>query len=285
MTINEANKYLIHQLCRLYDEREAKNIASWVIENITGFKRTDVILNKHENLTNDQSSKFNNYVTELLQHKPVQYVLNEAWFAGMKLYVDESVLIPRPETEELVEWIIEDYSKYATCTILDIGTGSGCIAIALKNKLKNAELHALDISTKAIEVAKRNAEAHGTNTQFYHLDILNEEDWKTLSEFDVIVSNPPYVKRSEAIDMSKNVLDYEPHSALFVHDDDSLIFYKKIIAFAKSYLKHNGSIFFELNESAGAEVKKLLIENKFVNIKFRKDLEGKQRMIKASKQI
>ncbi len=286
MLLNESYRNLFQQLSELYDTGEAKSIAAWVIENITGYKRVDITLNKQINISDEQNIKIKTYTIEVLQHKPVQYVLHEAWFAGLQLYVDKNVLIPRSETEELVNWINDD-CQWATVngqlSILDVGTGSGCIAIALKNKLQNVELHALDISFEALEVAQKNAGTNNTHIHFHRIDILNEKDWKTLPEFDIIVSNPPYVKRSEAIEMHKNVVDYEPHLALFVENEDALIYYKAIIKFAKHNLKPAGKIFFEINESAADEIKQLLTENGYDRTEVRKDIYGKWRMVKASK--
>lgn len=284
MTIQQAYQQLLLQLYELYDDREAANISDMIIENITGFRKIDRIINKQFPLNPKQENLLNDYTQALLQHKPVQYVLQEAWFAGMRLFVNENVLIPRPETEELVEWIVSEIqkSKLKIQNLLDIGTGSGCIPIAVKKKLPQLEAHAIDISAKALEVAQRNAKEQQTHVSFYQLDILVEEDWKQLSKFDVIVSNPPYIKQSEANAMQQNVLEHEPHLALFVPDNDALLFYRTIADFAVQHLNANRMLFFEINEAYGEDVMTMLEEKGFSHIQLRKDLQGKDRMIKAT---
>jgi len=283
MTVQEAYKQLMFQLFELNDDREAGNIADRVTEHITGLKRIDRIINKQFLLTTEQEQLLNNYTVQLLDHKPVQYVLHEAWFAGMQFYVDENVLIPRPETEELVEWVIKEVLsfEFTVYSLLDIGTGSGCIPIALKKKLSPVEIHALDVSATAIEIAKKNSALQQTEINFHQLDILNENEWKQLPTFDIIVSNPPYIKQSEEDEMRKNVLQYEPHIALFVPENDALIFYKTIATFGLKHLNKNGKLFFEINEALGNEVCVLLEQYGYNNIELKKDMQGKDRMVKA----
>ncbi len=280
MSIGEAYQQCLYRLKQIYDHREAATITDLVIENITGFRASDRVLNKNFLLTAEQQNSLTSYQIDLLKHKPVQYVLNEAWFAGMKFYVDKNVLIPRPETEELVEWIKESFQE-AIISVLDIGTGSGCIAISLKKKIDDAKITAVDISENALAIAKQNAEFNNAEIKFFLLDILNENNWKNLGKFDVIVSNPPYIKQSEKFGMSKNVLSYEPHQALFVADDDALLFYKKIAAFGLYHFNKKGKLFFEINEQHGKNVCDLLEEVGYKNIELKKDLQGKDRMIKA----
>ncbi|MGI8950374.1 MAG: peptide chain release factor N(5)-glutamine methyltransferase [Chitinophagaceae bacterium] len=291
MSINEAHKKLLFQLYELYNNREAANISDLIIENITGFSKIDRIINKQFLLNTAQEKLLENYTQQLLQQKPVQYILHEAWFAGMKFYVDENVLIPRPETEELVDWIEQEIGNKRNqkfqltinnnqLTILDVGTGNGCIAIALKKKL-NADVCAIDISDKALIVAEGNAKNLQSKVQFKQINILNKNDWKKLALFDVIVSNPPYVKKSEQITMQKNVINYEPHEALFVNDEDALIFYKTIAEFGLQHLNKNGKLFFEINEVFGKNVCLLLKKLGYKNIELKKDLNGKDRMVKA----
>jgi len=284
MIIQQAYKQLLFQLYEMYDDREAANIADMVIENITSFKKVDRLINKHFPLSETQLQLLNDHTTELLKHKPVQYVLHEAWFAGMKLYVDENVLIPRPETEELVEWIVKTVAsrESSVTSILDIGTGSGCIPIVLKKKLPSCEIHALDISEAALNVAKQNAATQQTEINFHLLNILEKSSWKQLSRFDIIVSNPPYVKQSEASSMQKNVLQYEPHLALFVDDEDALKFYKAIAEFGLQHLNNDGYLFFEINEMMSAQVFDLLTHYGYCDIELEKDLQNKERMIKAT---
>jgi len=284
MTIQQSYKQLLFQLYEMYGDREAANIADIVIENITGFKKVDRLINKQFPLNEEQLQLLNDYTNELLKHKPVQYVLNEVWFAGMKLYVDENVLIPRPETEELVEWIVKTVAsrKSQVASILDIGTGSGCIPVALKKKLLSVEVHALDISEEALTVAKRNAVTQQTEINFHLLNILDRNLWKQLPKFDIIVSNPPYVTQGEASSMQKNVLQYEPHLALFVDDEDAMKFYKAIAEFGLKHLNENGQLFFEINEMMGKQICDLLNQYRYLNIELKKDLQNKDRMIKAT---
>jgi len=284
MTIQQSYKQLLFQLYEMYGDREAANIADIVIENITGFKKVDRLINKQFLLNEEQLQLLNDYTNELLKHKPVQYVLNEVWFAGMKLYVDENVLIPRPETEELVEWIVKTVAsrKSQVASILDIGTGSGCIPVALKKKLLSVEVHALDISEEALNVAKRNAAIQQTEINFHLLNILDKNLWRQLPKFDIIVSNPPYVTQGEASSMQKNVLQYEPHLALFVDDEDAMKFYKAIAEFGLYHLNNNGQIFFEINEMMGKQICDLLNQYRYLNIELKKDLQNKDRMIKAT---
>ena len=284
MTIQQSYKQLLFQLYEMYGDREAANIADIVIENITGFKKVDRLINKQFPLNEEQLQLLNDYTNELLKHKPVQYVLNEVWFAGMKLYVDENVLIPRPETEELVEWIVKTVAsrKSQVASILDIGTGSGCIPVVLKKKLLSVEVHALDISEEALNVAKRNAAIQQTEINFHLLNILDKNLWRQLPKFDIIVSNPPYVTQGEASSMQKNVLQYEPHLALFVDDEDAMKFYKAIAEFGLYHLNNNGQIFFEINEMMGKQICDLLNQYRYLNIELKKDLQNKDRMIKAT---
>ena len=284
MTIQQSYKQLLFQLYEMYGDREAANIADIVIENITGFKKVDRLINKQFPLNEEQLQLLNDYTNELLKHKPVQYVLSEVWFAGMKLYVDENVLIPRPETEELVEWIVKTVAsrKSQVASILDIGTGSGCIPVALKKKLLSVEVHALDISEEALNVAKRNAAIQQTEINFHLLNILDKNLWRQLPKFDIIVSNPPYVTQGEASSMQKNVLQYEPHLALFVDDEDAMKFYKAIAEFGLKHLNENGQLFFEINEMMSKQICDLLNQYRYLNIELKKDLQNKDRMIKAT---
>ncbi len=288
MTIQGAYKQLLAALYEIYDAREAANITDWVIENVTGQSRINRILLKDLQIDLQQQERLQNISLELLANKPVQYILNEVWFAGIKLYVDERVLIPRPETEELVDWIANDIKKLAGeaqsgIALLDVGTGSGCIPIALKKQLPAIAVSALDVSTEALEVAKKNAGGQQTDISFFEGDFLDSITWHQLQNFDIIVSNPPYIKQQEAVDMAKNVLDYEPAIALFVTDEDALVFYKAIALFAQQHLYESGSVYVEINEALGEQVMKIFTTQDFAKIEMRKDLQGKDRMIKASK--
>ena len=296
MTIGEAYAKLIGELNTIYDEREAANIADWVFENVTDLKKVDRILNKHKLLDSAHESQLTNYKMQLLQNKPVQYVLNEAGFAGLTLYVDEGVLIPRPETEELVDWIIKDvnasgkdvFKKAPTdadvteqLKILDIGTGSGCIALALKNVMPKAEVWGCDVSEEALNVARRNGSDLNIRVDFQGIDFLDDAQQKFLPTVDIIVSNPPYIPLKEKEEMHPNVVNHEPHTALFVPDNDALVFYKAIAHFAKKRLYENGSIYLEFHENLGGEIVTLFEQEGYTTIELRKDMQGKNRMIKV----
>jgi release factor glutamine methyltransferase len=284
MTIHEAHHRLRAQLSELYDDREAASIADMVIEYVSGQKKIDRLLNKEIAMTSEESGEFNKITSELLRHRPLQYVLHEAWFAGMKFYVDENVLIPRPETEELVEWIFIDTQNnhLAAKKLIDIGTGSGCIPITLKKKIPGASVKALDVSEGALNVAIKNAMLLGAQVYFLRMDFLDKTRWNDLGSFDIIVSNPPYVRYCEACAMKLNVLEHEPHLALFVPDDDPLLFYRHIAEFGKSHLEMNGAIFMEINESLSEDLT-ILFDVEGYTTELREDMQGKQRMLKATR--
>lgn len=282
MTLIELYQNMVMQLKKIYDEREAENIADWTFES-EGLKRLERISNKLLQINEATNKKINFKLEQLLQHKPVQYVLGEAWFYKMKFFVNKHVLIPRPETEELVEWIVEEFKiQNSKFKIIDIGTGSGCIAIVLKKELQNAEVMAIDISKEALKVAQQNAKELNTEINFLQLDFLNKLLWPSMPSFDVIVSNPPYIPENEKQKLQKNVADHEPHTALFVADNDPFIFYKKIAAFADKHLNNKGKIFVEVHEDYAKEVEQILKERNF-KTEIKKDIYGKERMIKAFK--
>ena len=281
MTIQEAKRNIIHQLKTIYEESEAENISDLVIEHLTGTKRTDRIINKEKLISGKQESQLNKYMDRLLQHEPVQYVLNEAWFNGLKFYVDKNVLIPRPETEELVEWIISDCKfPIETLSVLDIGSGSGCIPLALKKRLGKADVWSCDVSPEALRVANQNATVLGVNVKFIELDFLREEQRENLPSFDIVVSNPPYIPEKDKENMSLNVIDHEPATALFVPDDNALIFYKGIADFGKKHLTKNGIIYMEMNESFGKKISSMFQSEGYKTV-IKNDMQGKERMIKA----
>ena len=292
MTIDESYKHFVKDLQTIYDERESNNIADWVFEN-AGIKKLERITAKQQQLSNSTLTQLNNKLEQLLTHKPIQYVLEEAWFYKMKFRVNEHVLIPRPETEELVEWVVTEIRNKkleirnkkvsnSTFTILDIGTGSACIAIALKRELQKAELYAIDISNDALLVAKQNAADQKAEINFLQLDFLNERQWSLLPSFDFIISNPPYIPENEKDKLAKNVVDHEPDVALFVTDNDPFIFYKKFASFADNHLKEKGKIFVEVHEDYSKGVQKIFEEKNF-KIEIKKDIYGKDRMVKAYK--
>ena len=280
MTIQEATYFLLNKLRTIYGDGEANEITDRVMEKLTGSMKTERMMYKHENITTAEEAQLSIYIERLMKHEPVQYVLNECWFYGLKFYVDNNVLIPRPETEELVDWIIRNLKfPFSELKILDVGTGSGCIAISLKRKLRKAEVWACDISEEALNVAKQNASALQAEINFRQLDFLNEQQRNSLPSFDIIVSNPPYVPQKDKTTIHENVLNFEPHTALFVPDNDALVFYSAISDFAKTHLNENGTVYCEIHESLGKETSDLFIQNGFTT-ELKKDMQGKDRMVK-----
>lgn len=291
LTLQSAYRSLRAALLPLYGNREAAHIAAMVCERLTGYSRSEMLVREELPLTAEQSAQFDRWQEELLAWRPVQYVLGEAWFSGMRFRVDERVLIPRPETEELVEWIGRMWEvesgesklgdKQLLPDILDIGTGSGCIAIALKKRLPAAVVMAVDKSTGALQLARENAQALGAEVRFVEMDILDTQQAASLGPCRVIVSNPPYVPLSGIADMRPNVHRYEPHLALFVDDEDPLLFYRAIAALGYRVLVPGGMLFFEIHAGAGQSVRELLIAQGYVDVELRKDLGGLERMVAA----
>ena len=281
MTIQEAQQRLLFQLYHLYDNQEAANIADLVMEHLTGWKKIDRVVNKQVKLSLPLEQKLDDLTAQLATHKPVQYVLEEAWFYGMKLFVNEQVLIPRPETEELVEWILESNRARQQCVVLDVGTGSGCIAVALKKNFPRWDVHACDVSAGALAVAEKNAAAQGTGINFVEADILDRKSWETIPALDLLVSNPPYIPRSEMDSMSNNVVNYEPHTALFVESDDPLLFYKALGELGKYRLKRGGCVYVEIHENLSEETKNLFEKLGYEKVECRRDMQGKERMMRA----
>jgi release factor glutamine methyltransferase len=235
-------------------------------------------MHKQSPLSPDRVAKLEQYTRELLANKPVQYVLHEAWFCGMPFYVDEHVLIPRPETEELVEWVVEEAGNKTS--ILDIGTGSGCIPVSLKKKLPQVKVYSCDVSSPALMVAAKNAAAQNITVHFIQADFLDASTWPRLPSVDIIVSNPPYIPNNNQHSMLPNVLAYEPHLALFVPNEDALVFYDAIARFAQQKLLPGGCIFVEIHEDLGEKTKSLFESKGFV-AEVKKDFQGKDRMVKA----
>jgi release factor glutamine methyltransferase len=282
MTIHEANMRLLFQLYDVYGDREAANIADLVMEKVTGWKRIDRVANRQVKMSDVMQQQLDRYTLDLLTHKPVQYVLNEAWFGGTKFYVDENVLIPRPETEELVDYAIKDVKarlNYAGISLLDIGTGSGCIPVTIKKNLQQTSVTAVDISEQALNVARKNASVNHADVRFILADILDENSWNQFSSFDYIISNPPYIPVTQKYLMHDNVTRYEPHLALFVPDEDPLLFYKAIARFAVRKLKPGGKIFLELHEHFATSVKEVFAS--FEEVEVKNDMQGKERFITA----
>lgn len=282
MTIQEASRYSADKLTTIYEPTEAAAITDWLIEHLTGTRKTDRITLSKKELPADQQDQLETYLKRLLTYEPIQYVLNEAWFCGLRLYVDNRVLIPRPETEELVEWIIT-HCKFpiSELNILDIGTGSGCIPIALKRRLGKADVWSCDVSTDALTVAARNAEDLGVIVNLVNLNFLSEAEREKLPQFDIIVSNPPYIPHKDKAEMHTNVLAYEPATALFVPDNDPLLFYKAIADFGKSHLNPNGIIYTELHKDISALAKEMF-ESRGYMVELKKDMQGVERMLKAT---
>jgi release factor glutamine methyltransferase len=281
MTIQEATKYIIQQLKTIYDEGEAAAISDWVIEYLTRSKQTDRPFQKEKLLSTEQEQQLKEYTTRLLTHEPVQYILQESWFCGLKFYVDKNVLIPRPETEELVEWVIANCKfPVDTLSILDIGSGSGCIPIALKRKIRKADVWSCDISEAALQVARKNATSLGVDVNFILLDFLDTDKRKSLPLFDIIISNPPYIPEKDKQQMQPNVLHYEPHTALFVPDNDALLFYKAIAEFGREHLNPKGVIYAEIHEELAKPVTDLF-NTKGYSVEIKRDMQDKERMLKA----
>ena len=267
--------YFREELSAVAVERE---ITSWYyiyMQYLLVYNRSDCIINSNQVLNKSQLSKIKQIVAELKTHKPIQYILGKTEFYGLKIKVNEHTLIPRPETEQLVDWILKENFVAA----LDIGTGSGCIPIALA-KHTDAKVLAIDVSEDALLIAEENAKNNEVEIDFIHQDILQTN---SLQKVDLIVSNPPYVLESEKEKMQENVLDYEPELALFVEDKNPLIFYKKIASLAINFLNENGKLFFEINAKFGKETIEMLADIGFVNIELKKDMNDKDRMIKAIK--
>jgi release factor glutamine methyltransferase len=285
MTFETAEQSIATALDGLYENREAATIAGMVMEFITGKSKMDRWLQKNELLSIEDLKRLEKYSKELLTGKPVQYVLGEAWFAGMCLAVNEHTLIPRPETEELVNlcanWATTNKIHHAPLQILEVGTGSGCIAIALLKKLPNAQITAVDISNEAIKVASANAIANNTAITFITLDFLDETTWLGLGSYDIIISNPPYIADNEKESMAGHVLDFEPHTALFVTNNNPLIFYTALANFGKKYLHKDGAVFVEINQALGLQTQDVFEQNKY-NTLLKKDLFDNDRMIVAT---
>jgi len=263
-----------------YPEAEIKAFGLLLLEKITGMTRTEIRIKNDYEMTCDELEQGMNYIGQLMNFTPIQYILGETEFYDLKFKVNPSVLIPRPETEELVEWILKDLPHNPLkVKLLDIGTGSGCIAISLKKNLPNMNVSAMDISEEALKTAKENAELNQVEIQFIQADILkiNKLDRK----WDVIVSNPPYIPEADKAEMQSNVTEHEPHLALFVQDDDPLLFYRKIAEFANNHLTDNGRLYFEIHKDQGENCKNLLQSLGFESVTLRKDISGNDRMICA----
>jgi release factor glutamine methyltransferase len=282
MNSKELYRSFLVRLQSVYELSEATVITDWVFENIANIKKTDLIKNPLQQVPAPVIKKILEKQEQLLLHQPVQYVLGQTTFYNMPFQVNDKVLIPRPETEELTNLVINSWRfESKQVSVLDIGTGSGCIAIAIKKHLPSTKVIALDVSYDALEIAHKNSITNKTNVQFSLFDFLDENRWPELMLFDVIISNPPYIPLKEKEKMEKNVVDYEPHTALFVPDNNPLLFYEKIAKFGRSHLNYNGKIYLETHEDYAKQVA-ALFETSYQQVLIKKDLFGKERMIVAS---
>lgn len=284
MNIKSLKTFFFTELQTIQEDAEIESFFFILTEFLLNLKRIDVSLHPDFEVSETDFKKWQTIISELKTEKPIQYITGEAWFYGLRFEVNENTLIPRPETEELVEWIVDGLKlKGKGQRVLDIGTGSGCIPIALKKEIPSAQVSAIDISEKALEMARKNALNNQVEVNFIQQDILQSTNLQISKSsnilFDVIVSNPPYVRNLEKQEIKKNVLDYEPHLALFVDDSDALLFYRKITQLALKSLTPNGKLFFEINQYLAKETVELVEQFGFKNIELRKDFMGNDRMI------
>ncbi len=300
--IADVVRFFRDELQGQYDKSELETFIAYCFEEFLGIKRNEIVLKGNDTMSESELLKFNFAIKDLKNNRPIQHILGKADFYGLKFYVNEHVLIPRPETEELVHLVIQENVEGGSqkeekkakdaelktndsrlIAILDIGTGSGCIPIVLKKKIPSAKVYTLDISEKVLAIAKRNAKLNEVDIEFAQHDILSEKQLPVSfpPKFDIIVSNPPYVRNLEKENIDRNVLDHEPHLALFVSDEDPLIFYKTIADLALNNLKKEGKIYFEINEYLGEETKEILVNKGFKNVQLLKDINGKNRILRG----
>lgn len=281
MVVKKYKELFQNELISFFDAMEIDQFFYLTLEKMHQLKRVDLAMNPHFEITAAEAKQWNAVLTQLKTQKPIQYILGETSFYGLTFQVNEHTLIPRPETEELVQWILETTISGLPITILDIGTGTGCIPITLKKNLPKSTIFGLDVSDKALEVATINALNNETEVAFFQKDILAT----TLLDrsFDVIVSNPPYVRELEKMEINPNVLQFEPHLALFVSDNDPLLFYRKITQLAQDYLQPGGQLFFEINQYLGPAMIALVKSYGFTQIELRKDIYSNDRMLRAIK--
>ncbi len=277
-TVKHVSKAFNAQLLGLYDEREINSLYMLVLSEVASISSAKIKAFPELEITDEQADTIEKVLLRLQTGEPLQYILGHTEFYGLMFKVNPSVLIPRPETEELVDWVLLSAPK-KPLRILDIGTGSGCIAISLKKKIPDAQVYAIDISTDALQTAKQNAALNQVDIHFVQADILNIE--VDLPPFDIIISNPPYVTLDDKKQMHQNVIDFEPHTALFVPENEPLLFYKAIADFALKQLEENGLLFFEINENYGKQTVELLSDNGLKDIELRNDMSNRARMTKA----
>ncbi|AZJ35789.1 peptide chain release factor N(5)-glutamine methyltransferase [Tenacibaculum singaporense] len=280
MQLKQYKSYFSEELKSVFPQTEVDSFFFLLIEEYLDLKRIDLILQPNIEISSNIKELLDKALERLKKEEPIQYILGKTEFYGLPFKVNENTLIPRPETEELVEWILEEISVNDKRNILDIGTGTGCIPISLKKNLPSSNFSAIDVSEEALEIAKQNAKLNEVEISFINEDILKTKRLNGM--FDIIVSNPPYVRELEKVEIKNNVLKNEPHLALFVKDDNPLLFYKKIADLAKSNLTKNGLLFFEINQYLGSETVDMLKSKGFTQIELQKDMFGNDRMIKAS---
>ncbi|MEO5645492.1 MAG: peptide chain release factor N(5)-glutamine methyltransferase [Bacteroidia bacterium] len=280
--ISDIAQYFRNELSTLYEKEEIEKFIQYCFEDFVGFSKTDLLVKQDKTVSESDLLKFHFAVKDLKRGRPIQYILGKASFYGLEFIVNSSVLIPRPETEELVKLILDDAKSHTeSFSILDIGTGSGCIAIALKKNLPRCHVYALDISEEALNVAKENALRNACEIHLIHADICDAASMDKLPACTIMVSNPPYIKSSERASMHENVVEHEPHIALFVPDEDALLFYKAIAATGKLKLKSGGAMYVEINEALGIDTAILFQKAGYSDVQLLQDMQGKDRMIKA----
>ena len=276
---------MLHRLLEVYPEGEARALVRYVLEVRYNISIPDIYMGKDRHFSEEERAESDFIVERLLHQEPVQYILGQADFHGLTFNVAPGVLIPRPETEELVDWVLEELGRLKNATVLDVGTGSGCIAVSLAKTCPGAKVSALDVSPAALEIAHANAQAIGVEVNMLCGDILHPDgnDVLSKSSWDIIVSNPPYICDSKAMEMSKNVLGFEPHEALFVPDDNPLLFYKAIADYSIRKLNPEGKLFVEINRAYADEVMMLFSDKGFVGVELKKDMYDNNRMVKCIK--
>lgn len=280
MNLKDLKSHFYQQLKGL-DKTECQSVFRQLCDAYLNLEPIDIILKESLEISINDQSKFDQAIEKLKANEPLQYLLKKAYFFGLEFVVNPSVLIPRPETEELIAWVLKHFDTSDAPHILDIGTGSGCIAISLAKHLPNAKVHALDVSSSALELAQQNAEINNVQVEFSLSDMTKVQTFN--HTFDVIVSNPPYVRQKEKFQMKPNVLNYEPHLALFVEDHNPLKFYKSIKHIATNHLTQGGLVFMEINEAFGQEMIQLFKDNSFEKTSLKQDTFGKSRMLKTIK--
>lgn len=274
---------LMDSLLSLYDSRESAAIAHEIMEWVTGLSKFERLMQKETLLTGTQDKKYHNATTRLLAGEPVQYIIGHGWFMGRQFEVNDAVLIPRPETEELVQWIVSEHGDKAGLRVLDVGTGSGCIPVSLELMLPAADVTSIDVSSDALAVAAANAAMHDVEINFVNGDFLSPSTQDALSLYDIIVSNPPYIPHADRNTLHQNVRDYEPSLALFVPTDDALVFYRAIALFGKRHLATGGIIYCECGVDHAVQCRLLFADMGYDSVILRQDMHGNNRMIKAAK--